>query len=225
MDKRKRIKVVVAGCFLLVCGTVWLGMHGKNRQMREIVQVKQEEQSNNEEMQTQPLFTPEPENETAETVPTEPMRYVHVCGAVENEGVYGLPAGSRVIDGIKAAGGFCEGADSAYHNLAAILTDGQKVYVPTTEETKALSVEERVKGNGTASHGEAGAGAQKRPVNINTADTEELMTLSGIGKSKAEAILRYREKVGPFQKIEEIKNVSGIGDAMFEQIKDSIVAE
>lgn len=224
MDKKKRIKLVVVTCFFLICGIVYLGIHIKNRQMREVVQEKQENRSDLEtEMQT--VSTPEPEKEGSGEEPLEKLLYVHVCGAVKEEGVFALPAGSRLIDGIKAAGGFCDGADTSYHNLAASLTDGQKVYVPTTEETKTFSVEERIEGNGTESRGEAGNGTQKKTVNINTADTEELMTLSGVGKSKAEAILRYREKVGLFQKIEEIKNVSGIGDAMFEQIKDSIVAE
>ncbi len=222
MDKRKRIKLIVAACFLLVCGTAYLGMHLKNRQMREVVQEKQETQQE-PETQEHSASTPEPDMKETEPEDSAPLFYVHICGAVRAEGVYGLPAGSRLIDGITVAGGFADGADTSYHNLAAVLTDGQKVYVPTMEETKELSVQKRAENKETEASEETKAAGT--PVNINTAGIEELMTLSGIGKTKAEAILRYREKVGPFQKIEEIKNVSGIGDAMFEQIKDSIVAE
>ena len=169
---------------------------------------------------------------TEEVQPTEEVNevlYVHVCGAVEAEGVYSLPAGSRVLDGIAAAGGFCETADTAYHNLASRLSDGQKVYVPTKQETSMLSVTERVAGTegtpGSEKQSDSGKAAAGEPVNLNTAGLEELMTLSGIGEAKAESILQYREKVGPFQSIEELKNVSGIGDAMFERVKAYIVVE
>lgn len=155
--------------------------------------------------------------------------YVHMCGAVVQEGVYMLPEGSRLTDGITAAGGFTEEADTSFHNLAACLQDGQKVYVPTKEEVKDMSVEERltygtIPETGTGASGQQGDGANKK-VNLNTADVSELMTLSGVGQSKAESIIQYRTKVGAFSGIEELKNVTGIGDAMFERIKEYITVD
>lgn len=138
--------------------------------------------------------------------------YVHVCGAVVKEDVYILPEGSRGIDAIQAAGGFTAEAATAYCNLAEILTDGMRLYIPTQEEVDAGLVP-------------VVSGQEKQPtgiVNINTAEKEELMTLPGIGESKAESIVKYRSKVGRFQSIEELKNVSGIGEALFESLCDKI---
>lgn len=224
MDKKMKKKLILPLCFILVCGAVFLGLHYGGQGSRSIVLEKQSDKMKENEA-------------TADTVPpdTEEQRdiivtdrngaiVVHICGAVVMEGVYSLPAGSRVSDGIAAAGGFCEGADTAYHNLAAYLADGQKVYVPTLEETGEVSLEERIAVN----DGEGGAQVQdtgNRKVNLNTAGLTELMTLSGIGAAKAESILQYREKVGPFQSIDELKNVSGIGEAMFERIKECVEVE
>jgi competence protein ComEA len=140
-----------------------------------------------------------------------------------------LPSGSRLTDGITAAGGFAEEADTSFHNLAAYLQDGQKVYVPTKEEVKDLSVEDRLAHDAlpkteTGIAGQTGTGTNKK-VNLNTADVSELMTLSGVGQSKAESIIQYRTRVGTFSDIEELKNVTGIGDAMFERIKEYITVD
>lgn len=224
MDKKQKKKAVSAVCFVLVCGVVSLGIHHGTQKKGQIVLEKNVETS---ELKVAgvtgtPALTEDVEHDTS----TETM-YVHLCGAVEEEGVYILPKGSRLIDGVTAAGGFTKEADTTFHNLAAVLADGQKVYVPTLVETEELSVAERIEGTGNGSESEQSSnkGEARVKVNINTAGKEELMTLSGIGESKAESILMYREKVGPFQSIEELKNVTGIGDAMFARIKDSIVTE
>jgi len=222
MDKKSKRKRIFAICFVLVCGAVGLLLHYGQQKKRLLVSEKIPE-----------TITPYVQSSVQEKAPAKPKEddiaqeeeqvlYVHICGAVKEEGVYRLVVGSRLQDGIAAAGGFRSDADATYHNLAALLKDGQKIYVPTMEETRAVSVEER--------NGEVATlfGAEKKgdpPVNLNTADLEQLMTLAGIGEAKAESILKYREKIGSFQTIEEIKNVSGIGDAMFERIKDDIVAE
>lgn len=222
MDKKSKRKRIFAICFVLVCGAVGLLLHYGQQKKRLLVSEKIPE-----------TITPYVQSSVSEKAPAKPKEddtaqeeeqvlYVHICGAVKEEGVYRLVVGSRLQDGIAAAGGFRSDADKTYHNLAAPLKDGQKIYVPTVEETRTVSVEERT--------GEVATlfGAEKKgdpPVNLNTADLEQLMTLAGIGEAKAESILKYREKIGSFQTIEEIKNVSGIGDAMFERIKDDIVAE
>ena len=128
--------------------------------------------------------------------------FVHVCGAVMDPGLKGLPEGSRVADALALAGGFAEDADPSYVNLAAFLEDGQQLYFPTKEESL---LEEK-----------------PSKVNVNTADEEKLMTLPGIGQSRAAAILKYRKEHGVFAKAEDLKSVPGISETTWEQIKDLI---
>ena len=134
---------------------------------------------------------------------------VHVCGAVSCPGVYELSEGDRVLDAVKAAGGFSEDAVQDALNLAQEVEDGSRIRIPTESEA------------------ESGSQAfwpseDDGKINLNTAGTSELTSLSGIGESRAEDILSYRQEHGPFQFIEEIKNVPGIKDTIFEKIKDDI---
>lgn len=133
--------------------------------------------------------------------------YVFVCGAVRQPGVVALPDGSRAEAGVLAAGGMREDADVDYVNLAAPLTDGEKLYIPTLEEGALLKQED------------AGGGGL---VNINTADAALLCTLPGIGESRASDIIAYREQNGAFDKIEDIMKVPGIKEGAFEKLKDLI---
>lgn len=148
---------------------------------------------------------------------------VYVCGQVENPGVYALPEGSRVVDAIASAGGMTADAADTYLNQAAVLEDGMKIYVPSAEEAKAASASggEALGGAAFGGDGSSPSGSEKK-VNLNTADKEELMTLNGIGESKAESILAYRKEQGAFKRIDEVKNVSGIGDGIFNKIKENI---
>ena len=132
--------------------------------------------------------------------------FVHVCGAVNQPGIQELPAGSRACDALERAGGFTGDADQDYVNLAAILSDGQKLYFPTKEESSEMAVMEE----------------QADKVNLNTADEDRLCTLPGIGSSRAKAILKYRREHGKFESVEEILQVPGIKDALYEQIRDLI---
>lgn len=165
--------------------------------------------------------------------------YVHVCGQVVNPGVYALEPGSRIYEAVERAGGFGPEAAASYLNLAWEIADGMKIEVPTAsqarewEKTGNTGIES---GPAREDRTAAGAGRQnatagglyapgegaERKVNLNTAGKEELMTLKGIGEAKAEDIIKYRETYGPFQKIEDIMNISGIKDAAFQKIKDSI---
>jgi len=139
----------------------------------------------------------------------EPLLIVYVCGQVNHPGIYELPENARIADAIAAAGGMTEAADPEYLNQAAVLVDGQKIRVPTPEEVKQEAEAQRADGR----------------VNLNTADAKELMSLSGIGESKAEAIVRYREEKGGFRSIEEIMNIEGIKEGVFQKIKDKIFVE
>lgn len=145
-----------------------------------------------------------------EETPAEPETVcVYICGAVKEPDVYDLPAGSRVCDAVAAAGGMTEAADDRALNLAELLSDGQQIIVYTREETEG---------------GESAPAAAKDSgkVNLNSATKEQLMTLPGIGEVRAEAILSYREEHGRFTAIEEIREISGIGEKSFEKLKGSI---
>ncbi len=167
----------------------------------------------NQQQEEASIFIEEPEEETAtvEEISVEETEVmVDVKGAVKETGVYQLQKGQRVQDAILKAGGFLENADEKQINLAQLLEDEMVIYVPVIGEEGF---------EGIASSQEQ---AQEGKVNINTATSEELQTISGIGPSKAEAIVRYREENGLFQKIEDITNVSGIGEKTFENLRDKI---
>lgn len=142
-----------------------------------------------------------------------PRIYVYVCGAVNSPGVVVLQEGSRAEAALEAAGGFRQDARTDYVNLAAKVSDGEKLYFPTEEETADLPAE--------LSEESAGDGL----ININTADEETLCTLSGIGESRARDILRYREENGPFESCEDIMNVPGIKASVYSKIRDRIKIE
>ena len=154
---------------------------------------------------------------------------VFVCGAVAKEGVYYLDEGSRVIDAVNAAGGYREDADRVYVNQAEYVYDAERVNIPTVDETQALRPETGMAHDDTgAVQNGAGAGAGHSGngrININTASKTELMQIPGIGESKAERIISYRENHGRFGSIEEIQNVRGIGSGIYEGMKDYITAE
>ena len=139
------------------------------------------------------------------------MISVYICGAVKEPGVYELPQGSRLLDLVTTAGGFLESVDERAFNLASVLKDGQQITVFTKEELEADPEAAIYAGPSEGSL-----------VNINTADKERLMTLPGIGESRAMAIIAYREENGGFVDVEDIKNISGIGDKMFERLSGLI---
>lgn len=162
------------------------------------------------------------------------MIYVDVCGAVANPGVFQLAAGSRVFQAIEAAGGYLPEAALTCVNRAGVLTDGQQLYILTQEEMErqGLDPAEMSGVSDGQMNGSAGTGQntemtaqvqQDNRININTADEAQLTTLTGIGATRAQAIIAYREENGPFAAIEDIMNVQGIKEGTFAKIKDEIV--
>ena len=157
--------------------------------------------------------------------------YVDVCGAVANPGVFELAAGSRVFQAIEAAGGYLPEAVENCVNRAGVLTDGQQLYILTREEMEQQGMSQaelanasNVSGSGNSRNTEAvSSGQQDNRININTADEAQLTTLTGIGATRAQAIIAYREENGPFAVIEDIMNVQGIKEGTFAKIKDEIV--
>ncbi len=162
---------------------------------------------------------------------------VDVEGAVEDPGVYELNAGSRVQDALTAAGGLTESAESSVINRALALEDGAAIYVPTAKEVSSGQYEDLLASGLISSFGstvaDGGTSVSRSTsastgvssdglVNINTATAAELQTLSGIGEVLASQIIAYRESNGAFSSISDIQNVSGIGEARYAAIKDSI---
>lgn len=153
----------------------------------------------------QPRPTAEPPTATPATID------VYVSGAVNKPDVYALPLKANVKDAITAAGGATAEADLDRINLATELVDQMQVYVPRQGEAEPPSPPEGSAPDTTTAK-----------ININTASAEELDKLPGIGPSLAKAIIDHRTKNGPFKQIENINDVKGIGDALFEKIKDQI---
>lgn len=147
--------------------------------------------------------------------------YVDVCGAVVNPGVFQLEEGSRVFQAIEAAGGYLSEAAETCVNRAEVLSDGQQLYIFTREEMEQQGINAGTAGNAAMNQPDA-AGLDGK-VNINTADESQLTTLTGIGATRAQAIIAYREENGPFSAIEDIMNVQGIKEGTFQKIKDDIV--
>ena len=142
--------------------------------------------------------------------------FIYVCGAVREPGVYVLPEGSRVYEAIRMAGGMTPEANEAFVNQARVLVDGEQITVFTKEETEGLdpeTFEYDVPAADPVSQGK---------ININKATAEELKSLSGIGEAKALAIIEYRETNGAFRETADIMKVSGIGEALYNKIKDDI---
>lgn len=169
--------------------------------------------------------------------------YVDIKGAVTKSGVYEVTDNTRVIDVVNLAGGLSTNANTSYINLAKKVTDEMVIIIYTNEEianaissnqvlktdidnSKELSIKNDAcitpSSNENTTKEESGNKQTSSKVNINTADVEELTTVSGIGESKAKAIIAYREENGNFKKIEDILNVSGIGEKLFEKIKENI---
>ena len=142
----------------------------------------------------------------------EPAAYVHAAGAVARPGVYRVRPGGRVADVVDAAGGPAPGADLDLVNLAARVTDGERVYVPTRGEAPPPPA-----GGATA-----GGGAAARPVDLNTATLDQLDALPGVGPSTAQAIVDYRTERGRFASVDELLEVRGIGDAKLAALRSRV---
>ena len=171
------------------------------------------------------------ESREEETAPADIA--VFVCGAVAAPGVYYFPEGSRVVDAIEAAGGFAEDTDREWINQAGLLEDGARLKIYTVPEVQQMKEEEKAPDSDrsflqadTAVPGDEplqdDTSGDSGKVNLNTATKEELMTLPGIGASRAEKILSWRAQNGGFSSTEDILQISGIGSAIFREIQNLI---
>lgn len=154
---------------------------------------------------------------------------VYICGAVKHPGVYKFTAGSRVDDAINAASGFKKGAARTAINQARVLEDGEQITIPTLKQVKRKKLSKKTDGDGfqdkTADNQNTESSeneSQGTLININTASASELISLSGIGQSRADAIIEYRQSNGKFQSIEDIMKIPGIKQGIFNKIKNKI---
>lgn len=214
--KKQSLKIILTVIWLLAAGICYSCSHVPSHSTDS--QWKLELSDDPEDTQEETTSDDRPESDPA-------VWYVYVCGEVQNPGVCQVRPGDRIFKAIELAGGVTENAAVDSLNLAAEVTDGMKIQVLSQEEMESL----RAKGGDGAvlvdgdwswqSSSESISGGK---VNLNTATLEQLMTLRGIGEARAKDIIAYREKHGDFQKIEDIKKVSGIKDAAFQKIKDDI---
>ncbi len=209
IDSVKKYKWFIVGSFVIVAGMLFFarGLGNETEEENEWTIPSEEEKDT------------EVSEETLDQEP-EVKNLVDVKGAVKNPGVYEVRLDDRVIDVIEEAGGLKEGADETKINFAQRVTDEMVLYIPLIgEDGENMIVSAGAGLTSTSASQEAGK------ININTATSDELQNLPGIGPSKAEAIIAYREDSGLFQTIDDLKLVTGIGDKTFEKLKDFIIVK
>lgn len=209
MDQKSRVCKILCLIFAVILLTAGCGRE-KADDLTELELGHTEEQAEDTVKETA-------EDEMAESGEKDETVFVYVCGAVNAPGVYELASDARVYEAITLAGGVRDDAASEALNQARLVTDGERIYIPTLEELEkgiVDGIEPEVTGTDSKNEGK---------ININTASKEELKTLPGIGDAKADSIISYRESNGGFQSIEDLMNVEGIKEGVFNKIKDNIV--
>lgn len=240
MKKRKNINKIIIIVSAIVLGLIGYYIFYKNSKtynefetiskIEELIPYEKEKQelgnNNSQENVNEGENMDSNREENLEKIEEETI-IVHITGEVKNWGVIELPQGSRIIDAVNKAGGFTDDADVETVNLAYVLSDGIKVYIPSKNEDEMgdFTTEEYItadSGDNVITGGERMEENKNELVNINKATQTELETLPGIGPSTALKIISYRNENGAFSSIEDIKNVNGIGNSKFESIRDLI---
>ena len=223
LNKKKRIIIGVIAIIIIgyICYYVYAKDENKNTEFENNLEIENPKDENNE---------------------IDENIIVHISGAVNKEGVIQLKMNSRISDAIEMAGGLRDNANTKNINLAYKLEDGMKIYIPTIEEQEnKTDIDKNITDNEgkenltndfvTTSSGTSDSNSQNVQneqivkVNINSATQEQLESLPGIGPSTANKIINYRNENGKFNKIEDIKEVSGIGDAKFNKLKEFITVK
>ena len=232
LDKKK-IVILIVGILMLIVGIVIYFFYAKGEETVSSMDIFNE---NEEELQKENIQKENEDenilNQTADYKQEEKIA-VHVTGEVNRVGLIYLEKGARIADAISEAGGATEEASLEQVNLAYVLEDGQKIYIPNKKEkieigqyiildsgNNVLQEEGSSQKRNNVIGNTAKGGNQK--VNINSAGQNELETLTGIGSSLAKRIIEYRQANGNFKKIEDIQNIKGIGNSKYSRIKDSI---
>ena len=219
-QKKYRKKYAVMTVFFLISASFLFGCGNKDSAVPEteefLFSAEEEKSDHTSQKSEEPAEKAERKKAEADsgTVEENPERkkvFVYVCGEVQASGVYELEQDSRVFEAIAKAGGLTENAAAEAVNQARVVVDGEQIYVPSLDE---------VKGAGVVS--EVTERTDDGKININTAEKEELMTLTGVGEAKAQSIIAYREEHGGFQSIEELMQIEGIKEGVVNKIKEDI---
>lgn len=222
MRKKRRILYQICG-ILLGISCILSACHEKEETFTSVAAVEEKVDTGDKKNETESKDAAEESYGDAADLDGEKKAgsiWVYVCGEVAAPGVYELQEGDRITHAIEAAGGLTEAAGQVYLNQAAHLTDGQRIYVPSREEEQTLKDE-----SSPSDMTDGGTVKDTGKVNLNTATKAQLLSLNGIGESRAEAILAYRETSGGFSKIEDLKKVDGIKDGIFQKIREQITVE
>lgn len=216
MDKKKKIQAVICVIAVLICGVIYLTMNNAGNPGGVVTEhFTGETGQDGVTAQPDPADSPGPSPDISRADPSgQDWVYVHICGEVKRPGVYTFPDAPRLIEVVESAGGFTKKADRAAVNQAEAVLDGSQIMIPSKHSARLNKKNHDMEETQPTSDGR---------VNINTASREELMTLNGIGESKASQIIAYRETNGAFKKIEDIMNISGIKEGVFSKIKENII--
>jgi len=213
-QKKYRKKYAVMTVFFLISASFLFGCGNKDSAVPEteefLFSAEEEKSDHTSQKSEEPAEKAERKKAEADsgTVEENPERkkvFVYVCGEVQASGVYELEQDSRVFEAIAKAGGLTENAAAEAVNQARVVVDGEQIYVPSLGVVSEVT--ERT---------------DDGKININTAEKEELMTLTGVGEAKAQSIIAYREEHGGFQSIEELMQIEGIKEGVFNKIKEDI---
>lgn len=208
LNKNQKIILIIIVAFILL----FIGYYiiRKSNHSKYINLETELEENNNESEEIEIIDKDEKENKEI---------VIHITGAVKKQGIVKVKQGSRIADVIESAGGVTKDTDLSKINLAYVVEDGQKIYVPNINDKNIeIGITEEA-GDGVV---EENTEKKTEKVNINKASQTELETLNGVGPSTALKIINYRNENGNFKSIEDIKNVPGIGDAKFESLKNEI---
>lgn len=211
LTKKQKIILMLIFVIIFAIYQIYKTKEEKNNNINELLEI-----NNIEQNKTTETTKKNKENQENKKI------IIHISGQVNNEGVYELEEGSRIIDAINKAGGVTETADTSQINLAEKIEDGAKIYVPKKGEESVETNSQEGKTTKNTKNIAQDKETKSKKININTATEEELDTLPGIGQATAQKIIEYRKENGKFSKIEDIKDVSGIGDSKFEKIKGLI---
>lgn len=209
LNKKQKVIIIIIAAFMIIFVGYYI--------------ISKANDSEYIELETEETEIIENEIENDEITIQEQNIIIHVTGAVKKEGIVKVKEHARISDVIDAAGGITEDADPSKINLAYAVKDGQKIYVPSINDQVTIENITEEAGENVIEENYGISKSQK--VNINKATQTELETLSGVGPSIALKIINYRNENGDFERIEDLKNVPGIGDAKFESLKNSICVE
>lgn len=220
---KKFIKVLCFSCICLLaaaCGEKENVYFQSETSVTEAQQNEETPVTDSTQISEENSTQTEPDTQSVQKVQSEKC-FVYICGAVNTPGVYEVTQNARLYEVIEAAGGLTEDAAEESVNQAREIVDGEMVRILTQEEAAKDGLEEAGERTETGVDGEAAQDSDGR-IDLNLATAAELMTLSGIGQTKADSIIRYREKNGSFFSVEEIKQVEGIKEGVYNRIKDHI---